>query len=329
LRRREFIGGLAGVAAWPLAASAQRQTLPLVGYLHIQTPEFAPQSLVPFRAGLREVGFVEGRNVAIEYRFAAFNPDRLPALAAELVGHRVSVIVAGGGEPAATAAKAITTTIPIVFIISGNPIESGLVASFNRPGGNTTGVTFDVDDLMAKRVELMHQAVPGATTIALLVGPSSQGDSRLAEANTVTKTAAASLGLQLYVTTAGNEDELDAAFATMARKGVGAVLIDNDVFFTNRRNQIAMLAGHYQIPTSGYRRELADAGALMSYGPSIPDGYRQAGVYAGRILKGEKPADLPVLAPTKFDFIINFKTAKGLGLTIPETLLATADEVIQ
>jgi putative ABC transport system substrate-binding protein len=329
MRRREFIGGLGGVVAWPVASLAQGRTLPLVGYLHIQTPEFAPQGLVPFRAGLSEVGFVEGRNVAIEYRFAAFNPERLPALAAELVGHRVSVIVAGGGEPAATAAKAITTTIPIVFIISGNPIESGLVVSFNRPGGNVTGVTFDINDLMAKRIELMHQAVPGPKTIALLVGPSAHGESRLAEANPVTKTAAASLGLQLYVATAGTEDELDEAFATMARKGVGAVLIDNDVFFTNHRDQIAALAGRYRIPTSGYRRELADAGALMSYGPSIPDGYRQAGVYAGRILKGERPADLPVLAPTKFDLVINFKTAKALGLTIPETLLATADEVIQ
>jgi putative tryptophan/tyrosine transport system substrate-binding protein len=331
MKRREFIAGLGGVAAaWSGLALAQGRAPPLIGYLHIQTPELAPGGLVPFRAGLRETGFVEGRDVAIEYRFASFNSDRLPALAADLVSRQVSVIVTGGGDQTALAAKAVTTAIPLVFVGAGNPIETGLVASFNRPGGNITGVSLDINELMAKRVELLHQLAPGARTIVLLVRPSAQGGSGSAETNeTATKAAAQSLGLQLYVATASDEHKIDDVFATVARKGTAAILVGNDVFFANRRDQIAALANRYQIPTSGYRRELTEAGALMSYGPSVPDGYRQAGVYTGRILKGDKPADLPVLAPTKFDLVINLKTAKALGLTIPETLLATADEVIQ
>jgi putative tryptophan/tyrosine transport system substrate-binding protein len=330
MRRREFIVGLGGVATWSGLALAQGRVPPLIGYLHIQTPELAPGGLVPFRAGLRETGFLEGRDVAIEYRFASFNSDRLPALAADLVSRQVSVIVTGGGDPPALAAKAITTTTPIVFIGSGNPIESGLVASFNRPGGNVTGVSLDVNEIIGKRVELLHQVAPGAKTLALLVRPTAHGGSGSAETNAIAaQVAAQSLGLRLYVATANNQDEIDEVFATVAREGGGAVLVGVDVFFANRRDQIAALASRYQIPTSGYRRELTEAGALMSYGPSVPDGYRQAGVYTGRILKGDKPADLPVLAPTKFDLVINLKTAKALGLVIPETLLATADEVIQ
>jgi putative ABC transport system substrate-binding protein len=330
MRRREFIAGLGSATAWSGLALAQGRTQPLIGYLHIQTPELAPGGLVPFRAGLRETGFVEGRDVAIEYRFASFNSDRLPALAADLVSRQVSVIVTGGGDQTALAAKAVTTTIPIVFVGSGNPIETGLVASFNRPGGNITGVSLDINELMAKRVELLHQLAPIASTIVLLVRPSAHGGSGSAETNeTATRAAAQSLGLQLYVTTASNEREIDDVFATVAQKGTAAILVGNDVFFANRRDQIAALASRYQIPTSGYRRELTEAGNLMSYGPSVPDGYRQAGVYTGRILRGDKPADLPVLAPTKFDLVINLKTAKALGLAIPETLLATADEVIQ
>jgi putative ABC transport system substrate-binding protein len=330
MKRRQFIVGLGSAATWSLAAGAQQAAMPVVGYLHISTPVETGGAVVAFRNGLSEAGFVEGHNVAIEYRFAEFQVDRLPALAADLVRRRVAVIVAAGGNQAPLAARAATSTIPIVFVGPDSPVESGLVASFNRPGGNITGVTFDNSVLTAKRLELLHELVPGAKTIALLVKPTNRGGTGFAEADTIAAQAAAvTLGLQLHVITASSESELDAAFAALAQQRVQALLLGYEVFFTNQRDKIAALAMRYRIPTSHYRRISVDAGGLMSYGASIPDGYRQAGVYAGRILKGVKPADLPVVAPVKFEMVINLKAAKALGLTIPQTLLVAADELIE
>jgi putative tryptophan/tyrosine transport system substrate-binding protein len=333
MRRREFIAGLGGAVVWPLAARAQQPALPVVGFLSPGSLETRREFVAAFHRGLAETGYVEGRNVAIEYRWAEDRNDRLSALAADLVRRQVAVIVAGGGgqtAPAAKAAKAATSTIPIIFIGGGTPIESGLVASFNRPGGNVTGVIFDVGFLIAKRMELLHELVPGTNTIALLVRPTDQGGSGYAEEDIIAaRTAATAIGLELHLLTAGSEGELDAAFATLAQQRIGALLLGTELFFADRRDQVAALALRYRIPTSNYRRDMVDAGGLMSYGASIPDGYRQVGVYAGRILKGEKPADLPVLAPAKFELVINLKAAKALGLDVPPSFYWRADEVIE
>ena len=311
-----------------MAARAQQPAIPVIGYLHISTPNATVGGVVAFRKGLSEVGFVEGRNVAIDYRFAEFQADRLPALAADLVRRQVAVIVAGGGNQAPLAAQAATTKIPIVFVAADTPIESGLVTSFNRPVGNITGVIFDNAELTAKRVELLHELVPGAKTIGFMVRPTDRGGTGLAESDTIAaQAAAAALGLKLHVVTASSENEIDAAFATLAEQRVGALVLDVELFFNNRRDQIVALAMRYRIPTSHYRRSLVDAGGLMSYGANIFDGYRQAGVYAGRILKGEKPAELPVVAPVTFELVINRKTARALGLTVPETLLVRAEVI--
>jgi putative tryptophan/tyrosine transport system substrate-binding protein len=322
MRRREFIAGLAGAAAWPLAAHAQQPALPVIGYL---TPETDVNFAAAFRAGLSETGFVEGRNVAIEYRFALYDYSRLQDLAADLLHRRVSVIVATGGA-AALAAKAVTSTIPIVFGTTGDPVRSGIVASLNHPGGNITGITTLGVEVAAKQVGLLHELLPGATRFALLQNPvPPYVDTVIAEAQAM----AAKIGRQIEVLHAGNAREIDAAFATVVQKHADAVLVLSSALFSNRRVQIVSLATRHAVPAIFPYREDAEAGGLMSYGSSSADRFRQMGIYTGSILKGTKPADLPVVQSTKFEFIINAQTARTLGLTIPETLLATADEVIQ
>jgi putative ABC transport system substrate-binding protein len=330
MRRRQIITLLGGAAAAPLAARAQQLAIPVIGFLHISSAGPATPAFTAFLNGLGEAGLIEGRNIAIEQRWADFQADRLPALSSDLVRRQVAVIVAGGGNQAPLAAKAATATIPIVFVGADTPVESGLVTSFNRPSGNITGVIFDNPSLTAKRVELLHELVPNAKTIALLVRPTDRGGTGFAEtASTAAQVAAAALGLQFHVVTASSESEIDAAFATLAQKHVEALVIDTELFFNNRRDQIAALAKRYRIPTSGYRRDMVYAGGLMSYGASIPDGYRQAAIYTSRILKGEKPSDLPVQAPTKFEMTVSLKAAMAIGLTISESFLLRADEVIE
>jgi putative ABC transport system substrate-binding protein len=324
MRRREFITLLGAAAAWPFAAGAQ-QAMPVIGFLGIRAPGEDPQLLTAFRQGLTQSGYVEGQNLAIEYRWAESQYDRLPDLAAELVRRRVAVIVATA-IPAALAAKAATTIIPIVFTGGVDPIEFGLVASLRRPGGNLTGVTSLTVELGPKRLELLHEAVPTATTIALLVNPTNpnaETQARDAQA------AARILGLGLPVLRASTERDLDAAFATLAQLRAGGLVIGSDPFFNSRREQLAALTVRHAVPTIYGYREFAAAGGLMMYGSSLTDSYRLVGVYTGRILKGEKPADLPVQQSTKVELVINLKTAKALGLTFPLTLLGRADEVIE
>jgi putative ABC transport system substrate-binding protein len=322
VKRRTFIAGLGGAAAWPLAAHAQQPALPVIGYL---TPETDVNFAAAFRAGLSETGFVEGRNVAIEYRFALYDYSRLQDLAADLLHRRVSVIVATGGA-AALAAKAVTSTIPIVFGTTGDPVRSGIVASLNHPGGNITGITTLGVEVAAKQVGLLHELLPGATRFALLQNPvPPYVDTVIAEAQAM----AAKIGRQIEVLHAGNAREIDAAFATVVQKHADAVLVLSSALFSNRRVQIVSLATRHAVPAIFPYREDAEAGGLMSYGSSSADRFRQMGIYTGSILKGTKPADLPVVQSTKFEFIINAQAARTLGLTIPETLLATADEVIQ
>jgi putative tryptophan/tyrosine transport system substrate-binding protein len=325
MRRREFIAGLAGAAAWPVAARAQQPALPVIGYLSPSTPETYVNFAAAFRAGLSETGFVEGRNVAIEYRFALNDYGRLQDLAADLERRRVSVIVALGAA-GALAAKAVTSTIPIVFGTTGDPVPSGLVASFNHPGGNITGITSLGLEVAAKQVGLLHELLPGATRFAVLQNPvPPYVDIVITEA----QAAAAKIGRQIEVLHAGSAREIDAAFATVVQKHADAVLVISSALFSNRRVQIVSLATRHAVPAIFSYREDAEAGGLMSYGSSGADRFRQMGIYTGSILKGTKPADLPVVQSTKFEFIINAQTARTLGLTIPETLLATADEVIQ
>jgi putative ABC transport system substrate-binding protein len=324
-RRREFLTLLGGAAAWPLAARAQQPGLPVIGYLYASDPETNANVVAAFLKGLSQTGFVEGRNVTIEYRFAQNDYDRLPEVAADLVRHRVSVIVALQGA-GAVAAKATTATIPIVFRTSGDPVQGGLVASVNRPGGNLTGVASMNVEVAAKRVGLLHELLPGATRFGMLVNlqpPYNESVIREAQA------AAATIGRQLDVLYASTAREIDSAFASLVQKRTDGLLVNSSAFFNNRRVQIVTLATRHAIPVIYAYRQDAEAGGLMSYGSSDTDQYRQVGIYTGRILKGEKPADLPVMQPTKFELVINLKTAKALGLTIPETLLATADEVIQ
>jgi putative tryptophan/tyrosine transport system substrate-binding protein len=324
--RRKFITLLGtSAAAWPLGAGAQ-QPLPVIGFLNGQSPlEFAG-FLAAFRQGLNETGYVEHRDVGIEYRWAQNQYDRLPAFAADLIRLRVSVIAAIGAVAAALAAKAATASIPIVFSNGGDPVKLGLVASFNRPGGNVTGVSFLTNELGSKRLQLLHELVPAATTIGFLVNPAnpnSQFDTGEVRA------AAGALGLHLHVENAGSDRAIDAAFASFAQQRVHAVFVAADGFFAVQRDQLAALAARHALPASYSGRDQVAAGGLMSYSPSATDAFRQAGIYTGRILKGEKPADLPVLQPTKFEFVINLKTAKALGLDVPEKLLALTDEVIE
>jgi len=326
VKRRQFISVLGGAAAaWPLALRAQQPVLPVIGYLNIGSPGAGVTT--GLRIGLGEQGFVEGRNVLIESRFAPTGQyDRLLALASELVGLRVAVLFATGSAGVARAAKAATATIPIVFANGGDPVKVGLVASMNRPGGNATGVSYYTSVLIPKRLELLRELAPQAQTIGFLVNPTnpvSEGDVEDME------DAARSVGQQILVLRAKNETEIDTAFAAISQHRADALLVDVDAYFNTRRDQLAALAARYRVPASYNNRRYVEAGGLMSYGPNLDDANRQAGVYVGRILKGEKPADLPVMQPTKFQLVINLKTAKALGLRVPDKLLALADEVIE
>jgi len=325
MKRREFITLLGGAAAWPLAARAQQQTVPVVGWLNSETPSGYAPFAAGFLKGLSEAGFVEGRNVAIEYRWAEGHIDRLPALAAELVQHRVAVIAAAG-TPSALAAKAATTTIPVVFSTAADPVAEGLVTSLSRPGGNITGVTNLGVELVQKQLEMLHQMVPKAALIGALVNPSQT----FAEAATKDALAAGrALGLQIRIVQASSAREIDAAFATLAQVGAGGLVVCPDPFSFSRRGQIAALAIHHTLPTIFYSRDFAAAGGLMTYGPSITDGYRHVGIYVGRILKGEQPGDLPVQQSSKFELVINSTIARVLGLEVPFYLQQLADEVIE
>jgi putative ABC transport system substrate-binding protein len=327
VRRREFIAVLGSAAAWPLAARAQQPALPVIGYLNSTTESTAQHFTAAFRQGLSELGYVERQNVSIEYRWMEGQYDRLPTLAADLVRRPVTVIVATGGTAIARAAKSATATIPIVFVGGGDPVEVGLVASLNRPGGNVTGAAILTTSLTAKRLELLHRLVPEATSIGFLINPT---NTAVTKAETMeAETAARTLGVRLVPLNASTLGEIEAVFENLAAQQIGALLTGGDPFWTFQRVRLAALTARYAVPAIYAVREIIDAGGLMSYGASISDAYRLAGTYAGRILKGEKPADLPVQQSTRIEMVINLKTAKALGLTIPETLLATADEVIQ
>jgi putative ABC transport system substrate-binding protein len=331
MRRREFIAGLGSAAAWPVVAwpvvaRAQQAAVPVIGFLSAQSADDEYKNVtVPFLQGLKETGFVEGQNVAVEYRWAENQFDRLPVLAADLVRRRVAVIAAAGTPPA-LAAKAATTTIPIVFSTGADPVALGLIASLNRPGANLTGGTFLTTELGPKRLQLLRELKPNAALFGLLADPAFPD---IQSQITDLQGAARALGLQLVIVNARTDSDLEPAFATFSPHRVGAILVSDSNFYTRRMEQLASLAARHALPAIFPLREFAPAGGLMSYGSSLVYGYQQLGIYAGRILKGEKPADLPVQQVTKIDLVINLKTARALGLTIPETLLAIADEVIQ
>jgi ABC-type uncharacterized transport system substrate-binding protein len=326
MRRREFITLVGGAAAWPLGARAQQPAPPVIGFLHSQSPDGFTEPLRAFRQGLKESGFVENETVAIEYRWAETRTDQLPALAAELVRKRVAVIVAFSPPPA-LAAKAATTTIPIVFNSGDDPVRLGLVSSLARPGGNLTGINFFVGELAAKRLELLRELVPGAARIALLLDPSAGEITEITLRDV--ETAARAKGLQIQVLNVQTSREINAAVASFGREQPDALFVGPGPFFTSRRVQLALVAAAHRVPAIYPVRQFTEAGGLMSYGASLTDAYRQVGVYAGRILKGAKPADLPVLQSSKFELVINAETARLLGLTVPDKLLATADEVIE
>jgi putative ABC transport system substrate-binding protein len=327
LRRRQFITLLGGAAAaWPLAARPQQSAMPVIGFLSGRSPGESESVEAAFRQGLKESGYAEGQNVHIAFRWAEGRYDRLPALVASLVDIRVAVIAAAGGQAVPLAAKAATSTIPIVFVSGEDPVKHGLVASLNRPGGSATGVSMFLSEMEAKRLALLHELVPTATMIGVIVNPSSPSiDTQLREINS----AARALGRQIQIVNATNERELDAAFASLAQSKAGALLIASNAYFTSRRDQIVALAAQRAIPAIYDQREFPMAGGLVSYGTNLSDSYRLMGVYTGKILKGEKPTDLPVQQSTKFELVINLKTAKALGLDVPPALSARADEVIE
>ena len=327
LHRREFITLLGGAAAWPLAARAQQPAMPVIGFLDSQSPEPTADRLRGFYRGLKESGYVEGENVVTVYRWAEGQNDRLPALATELVRRPVAVIAATGGTPAALAAKAATTTIPIVFAVPEDPVRLGLVASLARPGGNMTGINFFNVELAAKRLELLRELVPAAFHLAVLVNPTNVANT---EANLKdVQLAARAIGLQIEVLRAGTSREIDAAFATIGRERPDALFVGGDALFNSRRLQLALLAARHAVPATYASRDYPASGGLMSYGADVTDAFRQVGAYVGRILKGAKPAELPVVQSSKFELVINHQTARMLGLDVPPSLLARADEVIE
>jgi putative ABC transport system substrate-binding protein len=326
VRRRQFIKLLGGAtAAWPFSVRAQQAARPVIEFMSARSPDDSGLLLQSFLKGLGESGFFEGHNVTIEYRWARGEYDRLPAFAAELVQRRVNVLVATGGNSSALAAKHATATIRIVFV-AGDPVRTGLVQNFNRPGGNVTGSVIPTTEMDQKRLSLLHELVPTVPLIGALLNPSSPAQENQLPA---LEQAARTIGRRLLIAKASNDEELNSAFALLLQQGIGALLVAADAYFDTRRDRIIAFAAQNRLPAVYHFREYAFAGGLVSYAPSITDGYRQAGNYTGRILKGEKPADLPVLQPTKFDFVINLKTAKTLGLTVPFGLLNAADEVIE
>jgi putative ABC transport system substrate-binding protein len=325
MKRREFIARLGGAAvSWPLAARAQQAAMPVIGFLRSTTGADSTPLVSAFRQGLKETGYVEGQNVTIEYRWGEGRQDRLPALVVDLISRKVAVVV--GNHNAALAAKSATITVPVVVVTGADPVRDGLVASLNRPGGNVTGVSFLTIELGAKRLDLLRQLVPNAATIAMLVypdTPDTEAERRQVQA------AAQAIGQQLIVLDLKTDRDIETAFATLVQRGAGALLVGTGAFTYSHRERIVTLAAQHAVPAIYSLREDVAAGGLMSYAASITDAYRQAGIYTGRILKGEKPSDLPVMEPTKFELIINLKTAKALGLTVPDKLLALADEVIE
>jgi putative ABC transport system substrate-binding protein len=326
MKRREVITLLGGAAAWPLAAYAQQSAMPTVGFVSSRAPGESAGVVAAFRQGLSETGFVEGQNLAIAFRWAEGHYDRLPALTAELVNLRVAVLFAAGGPPSALAAKQATSTTPVVFSAVSDPVRLGLVPSLNRPGGNLTGMSFLNSELIAKSAQFLKEAVPAANVIALLVNPSGPSAEIFAKE---APTAARALGIQIPVVNASTERDLDEGFAALRKLDAGGLVVPAEPFFDSQRERIVSLAAQHAVPMIASLREYVVAGGLMSYGPSLPDSYRRAGIYVGRVLKGEKPADLPVMQPTKFDLVINAKTVTTLGLTVPDKVLALADEVIE
>jgi putative ABC transport system substrate-binding protein len=327
MRRREFIGLIAGAAAWPLSVRSEQPALPVIAFINGSNPEASAVNAAAFRKGLSEVGVVEGRNAIIEYHWMQGQYDRVPALLGDLIRRQVAVIASPGFPPGALAAKAATTTIPVIFGVGEDPVKLGLVPSLARPGGNVTGINFFVHELVSKRLGLLHEFVPKAARVAVLLNPgnASAAEATLKEAREV----APALGMQILSFNATTIDEIDAAFASIARERAEALLMGGDSFLFSRRGQVTMLAVRDRLPSISAGNEFAQVGGLMAYGTSVPGMFRQVGIYAGSILKGAKPADLPVLQSTKFDFTINLQTARALGLTVPPTLLARADEVIE